>query len=183
MRPFSPPDGEKDWKKYGIIIGVLAVVVIVVGFLAFSNVFDSKETHNGMEGQKLHFSEFQITKKEIKSNENAILRLEIANPENKFYRKVEIQLATEASEIRMNSTNPIVRENFSEISNGDGEVLTVTTPMGLGEGEETRCYSFYIGKDLEPGYIRTTLKIDVRAIGDGEILDNRTFKLTVVSKK
>lgn len=182
MRPLSPPSRKKDWKRYGIIIGIFAVIAIVVGFLAFSNVFDTNRSQ-AMEGRKLHFSQFKLTKEKITSDENALLKLKIVNPENKFYSDVQIQLAAKAPEIRMDSTNTIVRENYSEISNRNGNILTVNTPMGLGEGEETRLYSFYIGKDLEPGTVRTTLKIEVRAIGDGEILDNRSFQLTITSKK
>ncbi len=184
MRPFSPPEGEEKRKKYFIIIGVLAIVAIVIGFLALSNLFDSNEGRSSeIDIQTLGFSQFDLSESEITPADNSLLRLKIANPENKEYEDVKIQLATKSGKIDMRPVNSRVRKSYSENSYEDEEyLLTVTTPLGLAEWEETRLYSFYIGGDPDPGVSSITIKIEVRAIGDGEILDNRAFRLTIKSE-
>ncbi len=182
MRPTSSRDETSKfrWVIIGIIVlAIVAGVIVTINYTGFGGENDVKLQ------TEPHFSLSELVDEKISPEENTLMRLEILNSSKRFYENLEIRISTLSPKIKINPINPRVKyEHLTQyISEEDTEyILIVSDPLGLGELESTRTYTFEIKSELYSGTISTTIEIKTVILANGEKTDEKVFKLTVSSE-
>lgn len=183
MRPTSSDVNKSDMLRL-IIIGIV-IIAIIAGIVVTFN-FVSFDGDGSPETDKNpYFSKAKLTKSEIEADENTLIILEVTNPSSEFYEVVEIRLSTYYPKSNIEPTNRNI-EYISEKTDVSSEEtkysIIVTDPLGLGERESTRTYTFNLTGNLDSGTISSTLKLEASVLADGDEKDKTNFELTISSE-
>lgn len=168
MKPVSS-GGRRKWRSRLVVISILVIIIIAVGAFLFFSLGSSESP------SKPYFSKVTLEDKEIREGEITLLKVRVRNPGENTYENNKIQLVSFSPKVKMQFTN----ENVTQV----GDEYRLTVPIrDLRPEMGTYSYTFDVGGSLYPGVVSMTVRIEVRVLSDGDILDKRVFDLKIRSK-